>query len=58
MKTELLPEKLTWQCLLLPTDVAESLAGGFDAILKTLNCLLCIYSQSGESGPVQAKRAV
>lgn len=52
------PGKLGWQCLLLPTDVAESLAGGYDAILKTLKCLLWNRSQSGESGLAQAKRAV
>lgn len=58
MKTGELPGKPGWQRLLLPTDVAESLAGGFDAILKTLNRLLCNFSQSGESGFVQAKHAV
>lgn len=58
MKTGELPGKLGWQRLLvLPTDVAESLARGFDAILKTLSRLLCNFFQSGESGLVQAKRA-
>lgn len=50
MRTGQLPRKLGWQCLLIPTDLAESLAGGYDAILKTLNCLFCNLSQSGESG--------
>lgn len=40
------------------SDVAKSLAEGLDAILKTLNCLLCNFSQSGESGLIQAKHAV
>lgn len=58
VKTGELPGKLGWQCrLFLPTDVAESLAGGSDAILKTLNRLLCNFSPSGESGFVRAKHA-
>lgn len=56
MRTGELPGKLGWQRLLPLTDVAESLAGGFDAILKTLRCLLCNFSQSGESGLEHAVR--
>lgn len=41
-----------------PTDEVESLAAVPDAILKTLNYLLCNFSQRGESELVQAKHVV